>query len=248
MKIIISPAKKMRIDDGLLPESTPYFIKEIEKLREILLSMSYEELRKLWKCNDKIASENYELLHKLNPDSVLTPAVLAYDGIQYKHMAPGVFDREELEYIKEHLFIISGLYGILRAFDGIIPYRLEMQAKLKADGKSSLYDYWGPSLAEFLSRDKDTLIDLASKEYSSAVLPYYKGQVISCSFAEMIGGKPVEKGTLCKMARGEMVRFMAEVRAGSPEDLRNFCVLGYRFSEELSEENKYIFIKEKRSC
>lgn len=70
-------------------------------------------------------------------------ALLAYEGIQYRYMAPAVFTSDALEYVQEHLRILSGFYGVLRPFDGVRPYRLEMQAKLKTDFCASLYDFWG---------------------------------------------------------------------------------------------------------
>ena len=170
LKILISPAKKMNIDsDGLQGVSVPYFIEKAEFLRNILKSMSYEELKKLWKCNDKIAALNFERLKNMDSKNALTPAILSYDGIQYKYIAPNVFTYDQLNYINEHLIILSGLYGMLRPFDGVIPYRLEMQAKLSGENFKSLYDFWGSSVADILSKETDTIINLASKEYSKVV-------------------------------------------------------------------------------
>ncbi|WOO38105.1 peroxide stress protein YaaA [Anaerocolumna sp. AGMB13020] len=84
MRIIISPAKKMRIDtDTLVFEALPQFMKDTEHLSKLLKKLSYEEARELWKCNDKIATYNYQLLKKTDLYSNLTPALLAYEGIQY---------------------------------------------------------------------------------------------------------------------------------------------------------------------
>lgn len=96
----------------------------------------------------------------------LTPAVLAYDGIQYRHMAPGVFTDGEFRYIEEHLRILSGFYGMLRPLDGVTPYRLEMQAKLSGEGFGSLYEFWGGRLAAQLAGETKVILNLASKEYS----------------------------------------------------------------------------------
>ena len=85
-------------------------------------------------------------------------------------MGPGVFTDRELEYINDHLRIISGLYGVLRPFDGVVPYRLEMQAKLRTSDKKDLYAYWGSSIADEICRDEDVVLDLASKEYSICLL------------------------------------------------------------------------------
>ena len=129
MQIIISPAKKMRTDtDSFIWKDLPVFLSRTEVIFTELKKLSYEELKALWKCNDKIAAQNVERLQTLDLHKALTPAVMAYEGIQYQYMAPGVFSQEELAYVQDHLRILSGFYGLLRPFDGVIPYRLEMQA------------------------------------------------------------------------------------------------------------------------
>ena len=246
LKILISPAKKMNIDsDGFQGVSVPYFIEKAEFLRNILKSMSYEELKKLWKCNDKIATINCERLKNMDSKNALTPAILSYDGIQYKYIAPNVFTYDQLNYINERLIILSGLYGMLRPFDGVIPYRLEMQAKLSGKNFKSLYDFWGSSVADILSKETDTIINLASKEYSKVVSDNIGNNInfITCSFAQIINGKPVEKGTLCKMARGEMVRYMAENNIKDYKNIKNFNRMNFSYSDALSDENTFVFIK-----
>ena len=207
--------------------------------------MSYEELKKLWKCNDKIAALNFERLKNMDSKNALTPAILSYDGIQYKYIAPNVFTYDQLNYINEHLIILSGLYGMLRPFDGVIPYRLEMQAKLSGENFKSLYDFWGSSVADILSKETDTIINLASKEYSKVVSDNIGNNInfITCSFAQIINGKPVEKGTLCKMARGEMVRYMAENNIKDYKNIKNFNRMNFSYSDALSNESTFVFIK-----
>ena len=175
----------------------------------------------------------------------LTPAVLSYEGIQYQYMAPGVFTYQELDYIEEHLRILSGFYGILRPFDGVTPYRLEMQAKLKLRQANDLYEFWDDKISKSLFSNTDCIINLASKEYSRCVSRYLpeKVQFITCAFGERKDGKILEKGTMCKMARGEMVRYMAQCQIENPEQIKSFEQLGYRFAPEESSETSYVFIK-----
>lgn len=242
MRIIISPAKKMNINtDDLAYRDIPDFLPQTERLLERLRSMSYDELKKLWKCSDKIAEQNHERLQHMDLRSALTPAVLAYEGIQYQYMAPAVFSAEEYDYIQEHLRILSGFYGVLKPFDGVVPYRLEMQAKLD-DG---LYEFWGSSLAEKLAEETDCILNLASKEYSVSISKHLPKDVkfITCVFGEEIDGKIVEKGTLCKMARGEMVRRMAERRIKDPEDIKSLQLLDYEYSEKHSDDKTYVFLR-----
>ena len=170
MRIIISPAKKMKADtDSLAWRELPAFLPQTEELCGVLRSMSYDELKKLWKCNDQIAALNMERLQHMDLRSRLTPAVLSYEGIQYQYMAPAVFADCELEYIQEHLRILSGFYGLLKPFDGVTPYRLEMQARLRTEAAKDLYAYWGGRLAAALFAETDCIINLASKEYSVCV-------------------------------------------------------------------------------
>lgn len=107
MQIIISPAKKMKIDtDSFVWKDLPAFLDRTEELFTRLKGLSYEELKALWKCSDKIAAQNMERLQTLDLRTSLTPAVMAYEGIQYQYMAPGVFTKKALDYVQAHLRIL----------------------------------------------------------------------------------------------------------------------------------------------
>lgn len=247
MKMIISPAKKMVVDTDSFPcETTPVFLQETQQLAQVLKGMSYEALNRLWRCNDAIAEQNVERLETMDLQRSLTPAVLAYDGIQYRHLAPEVFTRQELSYVQEHLRILSGFYGILRPLDGVVPYRLEMQAKLSVNGHKDLYDFWGNQIAKELFSETDCVVNLASKEYSVCISKYLPKHVsfITCMFAEEIGGKLIEKGTKCKMARGEMVRYAAENGITHPQALQHFQAMNFRYSPKHSNETSYVFVQQ----
>lgn len=246
MRIIISPAKKMNVDTDSFPyRDLPEFLTSTEELCRKMQSMSYEELKKLWKCNDQIAQLNVRRLGDMDLRKGLTPAVLAYEGIQYQYMAPGVFTDGAYAYIQEHLRILSGFYGILKPFDGVTPYRLEMQAKLNIGQYKDLYAYWGDRLAKALFAETGCILNLASKEYSICISKYLPASVrfITCVFGEEKSGKVIEKGTMCKMARGEMVRFMAQNQIQTPEQIRSFDRLNYRFDGVRSDESTYVFLR-----
>lgn len=246
MRIIISPAKKMKTDNDYLHHRyMPVFIDKTEKLLDYLKGLSYEELKALWKCNHSIARLNYDRIRSMDLYKNLTPAILSFEGIQYQYMAPGVFEYDELDYIDEHLRILSGFYGLLRPFDGVTPYRLEMQAKPIKWKYKSLYEFWNDEIAKKLFSESNCILNLASKEYSKCVLKYLNKniKIINCVFGEIINGKVVEKGTLVKMARGEMVRFMAENKIANVENIKEFDRLGYVYRDELSNDNNYVFIK-----
>lgn len=247
MRVIISPAKKMNIETDLLEwNSLPQFLPEAEELAQYLKSLCYEELKTIWKCNAKIADLNYERLQTMNLKKMLTPAVLSYEGLQYQYMAPQVMEYSELQYIEEHLRILSGFYGMLKPFDGIVPYRLEMQSRLLHFKTDTLYQFWNHKLFYALAEETDCVLNLASKEYSRCITAHNDGKlkIITCIFGEMVDGRVKEKGTFAKMARGEMVHFLAKHQAGNPEAAKEFAGLGYRFQEELSDEYHYVFVKD----
>lgn len=199
LKTILSPAKKMNVYDEYPCELTvPVFLDKTNILMKLLKEQSLSDLQKLWQCSDKLAQENYQRLHTYHLSQNMTPALLAYEGIQYQYISPSVFSDMQWEYVNRHLKILSGFYGILRPTDGVIPYRLEMQAKLKTNTFQGLYAFWGSSLYEELSREgTDEIINLASAEYSKAVLPYIPPHIhcVTCIFGEMINGKVKVKAT-----------------------------------------------------
>ena len=135
MRIILSPAKKMNVDtDKLEYQGLPVFLEQTEKILDWLRKQSNEDLQKLWGCNDKIAEQNFKRIKEMDLHRRLTPAILSYEGIAFKYMAPAVFEDSSFDYIQEHLRILSGFYGVLKPMDGVTPYRLEMQAKAAIGG------------------------------------------------------------------------------------------------------------------
>lgn len=244
MKIIMSPAKRMNVDpDTLECLGFPVFLEQTEEILKWLKARSYEELRALWCCNEGIAGKNVERLKGMELRRNLTPAVLSYEGISYQYMAPAVFEDGHLEYIQDHLRILSGFYGVLRPMDGVVPYRLEMQAKAAIGESKDLYELWGDRIYGEVRDEDGVIINLASKEYSRCVEKYLTAQdtLITCIFAERVKGKLVQKSTYAKMARGEMVRFLAERRVEDPREMKKFDRLGFVYREELSSDREYVF-------
>ncbi len=246
MKIIISPAKRMVQDlDFLQPLAYPVFIKRAQALKEHLQKLKYDDLKKILDCNDKIAALSMEQYQNMDLYHNLTPAVLAFDGIQYRYMAPRVFDKDCFHYIQQHLRILSAFYGILRPMDGVTSYRLEMQTKLKSSSWKDLYDYWKDIIYKELVKGEDVVLNLASKEYSKILEPYLERHIryITCKFGEKTDGRIKEKGVYVKMARGEMVRYMAEHNITGAEAVKCFNRLGYCFDEKLSDDTSFVFVR-----
>ena len=246
MKILLSPAKKMNVNtDDLAPLGLPVFMEQTEEILRFLQGLSYAEAKKLWVCNDRIAEQNYDRLKSMDLYHRLTPAILSYEGIAYQYMAPVVFESDEFAYVQEHLRILSAFYGVVKPMDGVTPYRLEMQAKAKVAGTKDLYEYWGDKLYREVLDDSHIIINLASKEYSRCIEKYLLPEdiYITCVFGEISGGKIVQKGVYAKMARGEMVRFMAEKQIKDPDEVKKFDRLGYKFRADLSDERTFVFLK-----
>jgi cytoplasmic iron level regulating protein YaaA (DUF328/UPF0246 family) len=231
--------------DFLPPRNTPAYLEKTQKLKEYLQSLTYGELKKLLCCNDEIARLNYERYQTMDLCGYTNPAILSYEGIQYKYMAPQVFEYDYFDYIEHHLRILSGFYGILKPFDGVVPYRLEMQAKLKTAFCHNLYDFWKDDIYRELTRKDTTILNLASAEYSKTVEKYLTAGVkyVTCRFGELSGGKVIEKGVYVKMARGEMVRFMAENAVEDLDEIKTFKRLGFAYKDDLSDSNTFVFVK-----
>lgn len=254
-QVIISPAKQMCIDADThaargispYPEKTARLIRT---LKQMLHERGPQALQALWRVSDALLAENLERLDALEPlldaeqldDPVCArrvgPALFSYVGAQYRSMAPGVLDEDALTWLQEHLWILSGLYGCVRPFDAVAPYRLEMGAKLAVDGARNLYEFWDDALARSVEAAGDQVVNLASVEYARAVLPHLGPctRVTTCIFGEELrAGKPVQRAGASKVARGSMVRWMAERGCTDARELTAFDI-GYAFAPELSDE------------
>nr|MCR5451702.1 peroxide stress protein YaaA [Lachnospiraceae bacterium] len=226
-------------------KEVPPFLEKTELLLEWIKSLSLKEQKELWGCNDKIASLNSDRFADMNLRSSLTPALLSYDGIQYTYMAPAVFEDGQFDYVQEHLRILSGFYGVVRPLDGVRPYRLEMKTKVDVAGFRNLYDFWGDDLYNEILDESRTIINLASKEYSKCIEKFLQPNdlFITCVFGELQNDKVVQKGVYAKMARGEMVRYLAGIGAETPEQLKGFSWSGYSFDKTRSNDTEYVFIR-----
>lgn len=254
MRFIVSPAKKMNVvDDVFAWQDLPQFVERAEALARAVQALSYDETKALWRCSDALAELNYERFRTMDVrGGSLTPAVLAYEGIQYQHLAPQVMTAGQLDYLQRRLRILSGLYGMLRPLDGVVPYRLEMQAKLPVGQARNLYDYWGDALYRALAEESDVIVNLASVEYAKAVVPFArrgaarekKPRVLTCLLGSIDArGRFVQRSTAAKAARGEMVRWCAENDVADPGDLRAFDVAGHAFAPERSAEGCLVFVR-----
>ena len=246
MKIIISPAMKMKVDtNAFAAKSQPQFLTQAKELSDFLKKCSFTQLKSIWGGSDRTTEEGQKQLSTLDITEVdgLTPAIISYSGIQYQYMAPDLFTAKALAYLQKNVRILSGLYGVLRPFDGVWPYRLEMKNKVLGFREPNLYKYWGETLANNFFDKNDVVINLASKEYSKNITPYLSGkrQMITIDFQEQKNGQWKTVGVHAKMARGEMIRFISENQLKQPEDLQQFDDFGFQFVAEESTPSRYVF-------
>lgn len=240
---IISPAMNMRIEER--PEislSEPHMMEKAERIYEELKRLQPWEIQNLMKVNDKIALQAFlDFQDWKKGDGA--GAVFAYDGLVFKNIDAGHMTEDQWEYLNRHVRILSGLYGVLKPFDRIRPYRLEMASPLKIDGRN-LYRFWGSDLAEEIFKTGEPVINLASEEYAKAIRKYREpaDRWIDIEFLTRRNGKLRTITAWAKMARGRMARFMAERQADDPEELKEFEFQGYEFEEALSTEQKFVFV------
>lgn len=241
MKIIISPAKTMCEEEWYTDVCEPVFYREANELLKQLKTYTREELYEVLKCNDTLLELNYKRFQGMNDVRGVSAAIHSYIGLQYQHIASNVLEDEYMNYLNAHLRIISGFYGLLKANDGIRPYRLEMKSRLKS---CSLYDYWGSKIHDELYKEGDAVLNLASKEYSVCIEKYLKDRekFITVDFKELVNGKWKMKATQAKMARGDMVRYIAENKIEDIEKVKRFNI-GYTYNEELSNETHWVFVR-----
>ena len=239
MKIIISPAKTFKIRKMRNMHTNCLFEDKKNQLVLMMKTKSVEELKMIWKCSDKIANDSYNLYQKFD-SSVKGSAIESFYGIQYQYMDIDSLKDVEIEYLEKHLRILSGLYGILRPFDQVARYRLDFEDKI-----INMYDFWEDEIRNYFKGEK--IIDLASKEYGQNICKYLDIKPLRIEFKEetLKDGciKLKTKATSSKILRGRMVNYMAKNDIVEINELKNFSSDGYSFSDEFSDENKFVFVK-----
>ncbi len=255
MLVLLSPAKKLDWSARATPRalSEPAFQKDAIVLAEAARKLGADGLKKLMKISDKLAALNFERFENFaaSPEAEATrPAINAFAGDTYTGLDAVSLDADALDWAEGHLRILSGLYGLLRPFDAMQPYRLEMGSKLATGRGGSLYDYWGSEIAGALNKATqdagvDVIVNCASHEYFSAVdRVALHPRVISPVFKEMPEGQePRIVSFYAKKARGAMARFILENRLRNPEALRDFSTGGYEYLPQLSEPDQPVFVR-----
>jgi len=253
MKILLSPAKSLNFDSKKPFNfySNLSFLKQTEKIDQVLKTKKVAELMQLMSISENLAQLNFNRnqlrdLSNFN-DQNSAQAIFAFDGDVYVGFDAYSLKENQIEQTQNTLRILSGLYGIIKPFDRIQPYRLEMGTSMPIGEKKNLYDFWQKTLTQSL-RDElapnEFIINLASKEYSSVIdLKYFDNQVITPEFKEFKNEKYTIISFFAKKARGQMARYIIDQQIEKIEDIKTFNVDNYRFDENLSKDNHWIFTR-----
>ena len=255
MLVLLSPAKKLDWSPKGTPAalSEPDFQQDAVTLAREARQIGAGGLKKLMKISDKLAELNLERFETFaaKPDPEATrPAIHAFNGDTYTGLDARSLDADALDWAERHLRILSGLYGLLRPFDAIQPYRLEMGSRLKTAQGRSLYDYWGSRIAQAVNAaaaqaETEIVVNCASQEYFGAVdLSALTARVITPVFKEQREDEePKIVSFYAKKARGAMARLMLERRLTDPDALLDFDTAGYRHVPAVSTPDSPVFLR-----
>lgn len=254
MITIISPAKTINMNKVKLVSkySEPLFLEQAALLIDELKKYSPPEMESLMKINSDLAELNFRrhiIWSKNHNYDGSKQALLAYSGMVYQGLDAVTLKEDQLHFAQEHLRILSGLYGVLRPLDLIMPYRLEMGTKLKNIRGKDLYVFWKKIITEHFinelnTQENKTLINLASNEYSSAIdTMKLKSKIITPVFKDYSKGSYKVITIYAKKARGQMARFISENAIDNPEDLKEFNVEGYSYDEYKSTDTQWMFLR-----
>lgn len=246
MIAIISPSLTMEeCSDNYTNLTIPFQVEMAKKIVSRINELNIQDMKSIMNINEKLATINKLRYKKIKFDNNGSPAILSYTGTVYKNVNASIFDLEEIEFCKKHVRILSGLYGILKPYDSIYEYRLELKTKIDIEDSNNLYDYFGNSIYKYLISEDREIVNLCSGEYSKAIIPYLTNEdkFITCSFKINKNGVLKTFATDAKATRGRMINFIVKNKINNVELLKNFNENGYVFREELSNDSEYVFVK-----
>jgi len=241
MKILVSPAKSLNYERPLPHNecSQPVFVDRAQQINQSLRQIKPAELQKLMGISQKLADLNWSRNQSFSTPFTAEnarPAVYAFDGDVYSGLDVYSIEQKNWDTLNNSLRILSGLYGVLKPFDLMQPYRLEMGTAFAVNGSKNLYDFWKSVLTDQLNselQNDELVVNLASKEYASAVdFKSLNAQVVSPIFKDFKNGKLKIISFYAKKARGLMARFLIDNQAQTASDLLGFSTDGYVFSSE----------------
>lgn len=253
MKIVISPAKSLDLKSELPTEmfSKSLFLEQSKQLNNALKVLKPSDLSSLMHISEKLANLNWQRNQDWNlpftPQNA-RPAVYMFSGDVYTGLDAYTLNESKINNMQISLRILSGLYGVLKPLDLIQPYRLEMGTKFGINNTSTLYGFWKETLTHQLNselEDNELFVNLASNEYFKAIdVKKLKVPVVAPVFKDWKNDKLKIISFYAKKARGTMSRFLIENDAKNLDDIKNFAVDGYAYSEEFTvKENEPVFVR-----
>ncbi|MGL6115075.1 YaaA family protein [Cetobacterium sp. SF1] len=239
MKIIFSPSKGMNYKNISISFSNDiiHFKKESDLLNNILKNLSSEDLSKIMKIKDKLLTETINNISNYN-NLKSHPALFLYDGVSFSNLSLEKYSTENIIYANKYCRILSAFYGVLTPMTLIKPYRLDMTMKIM---ETSLYNFWKENINNFF-QEKELIINLASKEFSK-IIDRKKFSVVDIDFFILENNNLKINSNEAKKMRGKMLDYFILNKIEDISKIKNFKDNNYIFSQELSSENKYIFIK-----
>lgn len=251
-KVLLSPAKSIDVDALRWKNPTiPQFESYAEQLVFELKKKSPKELGELMSISEKLADMNWTRFQNwktVDFNSEYIQPVFAFTGEVFRGLDASSLNEDDINYAQESIRVLSGLYGILKPLDGILPYRLEMGTKYSSNKlNKNLYEFWGDRITDNLASEldeNDTIINLASQEYSKVIqLRRFSQPIITPIFKDYKNGKLKTIMMYAKKARGSMARFIVQNKIDNIVDLRSFNTDSYSYDEKLSNDNDWVFIR-----
>ena len=252
MKLVLSPAKSLDFETELpvKKQSEAVFLDEAAQINKLLKKQSVKKLGELMSISPDLSELNYQR----NQDWQLPfketnsrPAVYAFNGDVYRGLDAYTIAQDKIDVLQNTVRILSGLYGILKPLDVIMPYRLEMGTKFPVGKNKDLYQFWKSKVTNFLNNEMtedEVLLNLASNEYFKAVdKKQLKAQVVDVDFKEFKNGNYKTISFFAKYARGLMARYIVEHQIETVEDLKAFNLDNYKFDANLSTDTKLVFTR-----
>ena len=203
----------------------------------------------------KIANLNVERFRDWNAEfdfSNARQALFAFKGDVYTGLDAYHLKDHDIDFAQQHLRMLSGLYGLLRPLDLMMPYRLEMGTKLKNSRGNNLYEFWGSIITDQINQDlaeidAKLLVNLASDEYYKSVNEKkIQAEIIKPVFLDQKNGKYKVISFYAKKARGLMARYLIENKLSQVEQLKAFDSEGYYFDAESSSDKELVFKRDEQ--
>ncbi len=257
MLALISPAKTLDYETAI-PTDTftqPRLLEQSQQLIDVCRKLSATEIASLMSVSEKIANLNVDRFRDWNADfdfSNARQALFAFKGDVYTGLDAYHLKDQDIDFAQQHLRMLSGLYGLLRPLDLMMPYRLEMGTKLKNARGHNLYEFWGNMITDQINQDlaeidAKVLVNLASDEYYKSVNEKkIQAEIIKPVFLDQKNGKYKVISFYAKKARGLMARYLIENKLNQAEQLKAFDSEGYYFDAESSSNKELVFKRDEQ--